>query len=78
MNLPGALVAAASGLAAEGTSVMPDSETGWLTGVTAMGTGLLGTLAAGVALRTGFTAGFEVGDVAAGVEGMSYFCSWSR
>lgn len=53
---------------------MPDSGAVWLAGVVVMGAGLLGELAPGVAMGTGL----EAGEVAAGVAGMSYFCSCSR
>lgn len=53
----------------EGTNVIA-----WLAGVMAAGAGLLGELAPGVAEGTGL----EAGEVAAGVAGMSYFCSCSR
>lgn len=71
---PGALAAAANGFpgmeaAGEGTSV-----TAWFNGVVADRAGLLGELAPGVAVGTGL----EAGEVAAGVVGISYFCSCSR
>lgn len=73
-NSPGALATAANGLpgteeVGEGTSVMA-----WLAGVTAVGLGLLGELAPGVAVGTGL----EAGEATAGVGGMSYFCTCSR
>lgn len=72
-NSPGALAAAANGLpgmeaVGEGTNVIA-----WLAGVTAAGAGLLGEPTPGVAEGTGLEAG-----EAAGVAGMSYFCSCSR
>lgn len=60
----------------EGTNVMPDSGMPWLAGAAAMGVELLGELAPGVAM--GLEAWLEAGEVAAGVAGMSYFCSCSR
>lgn len=67
---PGALATAAKGLPGKeavggDTSVMP-----WLAGVVLESAGLLGELAAGT--------GLEVGAAAAGVAGMSYFCTCSR
>lgn len=84
VNLPGLLAAAANGFpvmaaVGEGTNVMPDSGIPWLAGAAATtGMGLLGELAPGVAMGTGLEAGLEAGEVAAGVAGMSYFCSCSR
>lgn len=77
---PGALAAAANGVPATdavgvGTSVMLDRGTVWLAGAAVTGTELLGELAPGVAI---VGEGVVAGEEAAGVAGMSYFCSCSK
>ena len=80
MNLPGALVPAANGLPSgreavgQGTSVMPDSGRAWFARV--MATGFLTELTPGVTVGMGLD--IKAGEAAAGVLGMSYFCSWSK
>lgn len=77
---PGALATAANGVPATdavgvGTSVMPDRGTVWLAGTAVTGAELLGELAPGVAI---VGEGVVAGEEAAGVAGMSYFCSCSK
>lgn len=76
---PGALAVAVNGLpgtevAGEGASVIPDNGMVWLADAGASGLRLLKELATGVAVG----AGLEAGEGAAGVAGMSYFCSCNR